>query len=174
MSILLFAAGGHKLVKIQRKARSTQAEIPGNKKSVDVEHILIVDDEIEFVRTVRRHLKRLGFNPDFAFNGEVACHKMLALQKDERCYDLVITDVIMPKMDGFTLLEWIQTTFPQTSVMVVSEFMDHVSLETRVRPELDDIGMKPMTPELMIELIENISKKRAKWQQTGHVGRVMQ
>jgi len=139
-----------------------------------VEHILIVDDEIEFVSTVQRHLKRLGFNPDFALNGEVACDKMLSLQKDERCYDLVITDVIMPKMDGIALTQWIQTTFPETSVMVVSEFMDLAYLESRIRPELDDIGRKPMTPESMMRLIGSISRKRVGRQYVGRGSHAVQ
>lgn len=127
----------------------------------EIEQVLIVDDEIEFVGAVRRHLKRLGFKPDAAYDGEDACHKMLAVQKSGRRYDLVITDVVMPGMDGIALMHWIHDTFPDTSVMVVSEFMDLAHLEARIRPELDDIGRKPITPELMIELIGGISQKRA-------------
>lgn len=145
---------------IERKSRRSRAETPGDEKPEGVEYILIVDDETEFVSTVRRHLKRCGFKPDFAHNGQVACHKMLAFQKNERCYDLVITDVVMPIMDGIALLQWIHSTFPETSVMVVSEFMDPAHLEARIRPELDDIGRKPMTPESMIQLLKSISKKR--------------
>jgi DNA-binding NtrC family response regulator len=145
-----------------------QAETPWTQKTEYIEHILIVDDEVEFVSSVRRHLKRRGFSPDYAFNGEAACQKMLlALEEDERFYDLVITDVVMPRMDGLVLLEWIQTTFPKTSVMVVSEFMDLVHLGSRIRPELDDIGRKPMTPESMMHLINNISQKRIERWQTG-------
>lgn len=158
----------------ERKSRFYQAETSGIGKTKGIKHILIVDDEVEFVNSVRRHLKRRGFNPDFAFNGEVACHKMLALEKDRRLYDLVITDVVMPRMDGIALLQWIQGTFPKTSVMVVSEFMDLVHLETRIRPELDGICRKPMTPESMMQLIGSISRKRVEWQQAGYSGYTVQ
>jgi two-component system response regulator YesN len=140
-------------------------ERPGHDIAEGVEHVLIVDDETEFVSTVRRHLKRHGFKPDAAYNGEDACHKMLAVQKDGRCYDLVITDVVMPRMDGIALMYWIHDTFPETSVMVVSEFMDFERLEARIRPELDDVGRKPITPGLMMQLIGGISQKRLVRQQ---------
>jgi two-component system response regulator YesN len=132
----------------------------------EVEQVLIVDDEIEFVSTVRRHLKRLGLKPDAAYDGEDARHKMLAVQRDGRRYDLVITDVVMPRMDGIELMHWIHDTFPDTSVIMVSEFMDLAHLEARIRPELDDIGRKPITPELMMRLIGGISRKRAIRRQT--------
>jgi DNA-binding NtrC family response regulator len=145
-----------------------QPQMPGVEKTECVEHILIVDDEVEFVRSVRRHLKRRGFTPDFAFNGEAACHKMLlASEEKELLYDLVITDVVMPRMDGIALLEWIHVTFPETSVMVLSEYMGPGYMGRRIRPELDDIGRKPVTPESMMHLINSISKKRAGLRQTG-------
>ncbi len=127
-----------------------------------VEQILVVDDEAEFVSSVKRHLKREGFLADFALNGRSACVQMLALEEKRRFYDLVITDVIMPEMDGLSLIKWIHEMFPRTSVMVVSEFMDIVHLEKKIRPELDDIGRKPMTPASMMQLIHSIRQKREK------------
>lgn len=131
-------------------------------KKENVEHILIVDDEVEFVSSVKRHLKREGFLADFALNGKIACLKMLDMEEKRRCYDLVITDVVMPEMDGLSLIKWIHDMFPSTSVMVVSEFMDMMHMEKKIRPHLDDIGRKPMTPESMMKLIHSIRDKRNK------------
>ena len=131
-----------------------------------IERVLVVDDEIEFVQSVKRHLKRKGFVIDFALNGNSACMTMLALEEKKRFYDLVITDVVMPRMDGISLLRWIHDTYPGTSVMVVSEFVGIMHLETKIRPELDDIGRKPMTPESMLQLINGISRKRDRWRQS--------
>jgi len=135
------------------------------KKAKGIDKILIVDDEVEFVKSVRRHLKRRGFNPDFAFDGENACQKMLELEKKAQFYDLVIVDVVMPKMDGISLLTWIHVVFPKTSVLVVSGFRDLEYLKSKIRPGLDDFGRKPITPESMMELIGNISKKRIEWKE---------
>lgn len=149
---------------IKRGVTLEQSDIPIVGKKSDVKHILIVDDEVEFVSSVKRHLKREGFHADFALNGKSACVKMLAMEENQRFYDLVITDVVMPEMDGLSLIKWIHDTFPQTSVMVVSEFMDIVHMEKKIRPELDDIGRKPMTPASMMQLIHGIRLKRGKLQ----------
>lgn len=141
-----------------------QREKPIISLKTNVEHILVVDDEEEFVSSVKRHLKREGFLTDFALNGKSACVKMLAMEGKQSSYDLVITDVVMPEMDGLSLIKWIHDMFPRTSVMVVSEFMDIVHLEKKIRPELDDIGRKPMTPASMMQLIQGIRKKREKLQ----------
>lgn len=150
-----------------KNTKSAYAGSHVGEKAKGVERILIVDDEVEFVRSVIRHLRRLGFDTDYAFNGEVACYKMLALEEDDLLYDLVIMNVVIPGMDGITLLKWIQTIFPETSVMVISEFMDRERLESKIRPYLDHSGRKPMTPKSMMGLINGISEKRIARQQTG-------
>jgi DNA-binding NtrC family response regulator len=153
--------GDRKVNEVQATAKLATGSTSEEAKCIH--HILIVDDEVEFVGSVRRHLKRRGFCPDFAFNGESACHKMLSLKQENRRYDLVITDVVMPRMDGISLLQWIHGRFPETSVIVVSEFMNLAQLETKIRPELDAVGRKPMIPDQMMGLIESISSKRWAW-----------
>ena len=130
-----------------------------------INRILVVDDEMEFVKTVIRHLKREGFQPEAASNGKNACRKMKKLEGKKAFYDLVITDVVMPEMDGISLMEWIHEAFPQTSVIVVTEFGDVNQLKKRMRPKLDKICKKPMTPDSMMKLISDIQKKRSLWWQ---------
>jgi len=62
--------------------------------------ILIVDDEVELVNMAKRKLERAGYEVSVAYNGEEA----LKLTKKE-AFDLIVTDVIMPVMDGFTLFK---------------------------------------------------------------------
>lgn len=130
-----------------------------------INRILVVDDETEFVNTVIRHLKREGFYPDSATNGKNACDKMKKMEDKNTFYDLVITDVVMPEMDGISLMEWIHRTYPATSVMVVTEFGDVHNFKKKMRPKLDEICIKPMTPDSMMKLIVGIQKKRSScWQ----------
>ncbi len=130
-----------------------------------INRILIVDDEMEFVNTVIRHLKREGFHTESATNGKNACYKMKKLEGKKAFYDLVITDVVMPEMDGISLMEWIHKAYPQTSVIVVTEFGDVNRLKKKMRPNLDEICKKPMTPDSMMRLISGIQKKRSRWWQ---------
>jgi DNA-binding NtrC family response regulator len=127
-----------------------------------IKRILVVDDEEEFVNTVKRHLKRERFTLHSAKDGEDACQKIDATTCDGSPYDLVITDVIMPKISGIELMQWIKHNHSHISVLVVSGFGGkHLVMES-IRPELDDYCQKPLTPGEMMELIGNIDKKRRK------------
>ena len=125
-----------------------------------IKQILIVDDEAEFVNTVRRHLRRKGFSTDSASDGKDACHKIQDAVSSGLPFDLVITDDIMPNVGGIELLEWIKETHPGTSVIVVSGFGHTDMVMEAIRPEMDEYGQKPLTPQEMMQLIGNIDLKR--------------
>jgi len=127
-----------------------------------IKRILVVDDEEEFINTVKRHLKRQRFILHSAKDGEDACQKIDASTCDGNSYDLVITDVIMPKVSGIQLLQWIKKNHSQTSVLVVSGIGGKHLVMDSIRPELDDYCQKPLTPDQMMRLIGNIDKKRRK------------
>ncbi len=81
--------------------------------------ILIVDDEEVFLEQLKDALENssLDLRIDTASDGVEALEKMEA----ER-HDIVITDVKMPRMDGYTLLREIQNRFPSTYVVVITAF----------------------------------------------------
>ena len=62
--------------------------------------ILIVDDEIRIQEVIHEYCKIENFKTEFATNGQEALKKL-----NETTYDLMILDIMMPKMDGFELLE---------------------------------------------------------------------
>lgn len=121
-----------------------------------IEKILIVDDEAEFVKTVARHLKREGFRLALAADGEDAQRQLAAAP-----FELVITDVIMPKVDGLELLAWIKIHHPTISVLMVSGLGELELVESKIRPALDACRPKPITPGEMLDVIAAINKKRA-------------
>ena len=65
--------------------------------------ILVVDDEEEFVEAISTRLSAEGFECVAASNGEDGFSRFQA-----GGIDLVITDVIMPMSDGFSMVEWIR------------------------------------------------------------------
>ena len=75
--------------------------------------ILVVDDEESIVRIIKVNLERVGYTVDTAHNGTSA---LILLLKNQ--YDLVISDVMMPEMDGMELLEHIRQS-PQMSELPV-------------------------------------------------------
>ena len=79
--------------------------------------ILIVDDETSMREFLSILLEREGYTPETAENSNSAL-KLLS-QKD---YELVISDVNMPGLDGIGLLEKIKADSPDTAVMMITAF----------------------------------------------------
>ena len=77
--------------------------------------ILVVDD----VEGVRREMGYLledsGYTVTQAENGVQACRELL-----KKNFDLVITDILMPEMDGFELCTFIRSRFPATKIIAIS------------------------------------------------------
>ena len=86
--------------------------------------ILIVDDEMPIRRTLRDILEFEGYEVDEAADGLECVSKV---QKEK--YDVVITDIKMPKMDGIEALERLQILSPETPVIMVS---GHGTIDTAV------------------------------------------
>ena len=82
---------------------------------MEKKRILIVDDE-EIVRTLLiRTLKPCDYEIGVAENGIEAINHM-----DRGSYDLIITDYMMPKMDGLELTRRIRAKYPSTPVLIIT------------------------------------------------------
>ncbi len=86
--------------------------------------ILIVDDEVPIRRTLRDILEFEGYEVDEAADGLECIAKV---QKEK--YDVIITDIKMPRMDGIEALERLQILSPETPVIMVS---GHGTIDTAV------------------------------------------
>lgn len=80
--------------------------------------ILIVDDEIEICEMLCRNFKMLGHTVNHASNGKEAL-ELLAIKQ----YDIVISDIIMPIMDGVMLLKEIRSKYPMTRVIMITGYV---------------------------------------------------
>lgn len=79
--------------------------------------ILVVDDDPLMLDFLKEALSRQGYNVDTAEGGEEALRKV-----EEKGYDLVITDVRMPGVDGMTVLESVKRNFAETEVVVITAY----------------------------------------------------
>ena len=81
--------------------------------------ILIVDDEQVFLEQLREALQysSLDIEIDTASDGIEALEKIELTRPD-----LVITDIKMPRMDGYTLLKEIQKKYPSIYVVIITAF----------------------------------------------------
>ena len=82
---------------------------------MEKKRILIADDE-EIVRNLLAEtLKPYGYEIDIVENGVEAMSHI-----DKKSYDLIITDYMMPKMDGLELTRRIRSKYPSTPILVVT------------------------------------------------------
>ncbi len=81
--------------------------------------ILIVDDEVHVREGLAELLEQEGFHVETAMNGKAA----LAVVVNKK-FDLMISDIKMPEMDGMQLLESMQASNPQLRVIMVTAFGD--------------------------------------------------
>jgi len=79
--------------------------------------ILVVDDDPLMLDFLKEALLRQGYKVDTAEDGEEALRKV-----KEKGYDLVITDVRMPGVDGMTVLESVKRDFADTEVVVITAY----------------------------------------------------
>ncbi len=77
--------------------------------------ILIIEDEKPIARAMELKLKKAGFDAQIASNGEDA---LKILQKDS--FDLALLDLVMPKVDGFGVLEEIKNKKIKIKIVVTS------------------------------------------------------
>ncbi len=110
--------------------------------------ILVVDDEQIIRDSISFILKKEGYTIEEAANGKAALDKIT-----EQPYDVVITDIEMPVMQGIELLERVMQISPQTIVIIITAYG---SLETAIaalRAGASDYILKPLEfDELLIKM----------------------
>lgn len=116
--------------------------MPPTKRSV-----LIVDDEFGLAEMLREMLRESGFEIILAINGQLALEIL-----QEGKVDLVLTDMMMPVMDGAELARAMRSDHKHHHTPIVLM----TSLPTvRAQPEglFDAVLRKPFTPELLLDTL---------------------
>lgn len=119
--------------------------------------VMLVDDEIPFVETMKKRLERRSLKILAAYSGEEALE---TLDKN-RNTDIVILDVKMPGLDGIETLRRIRRSFPLTEVIMLT---GHGTIESAIegmKLGAFDYLLKPCEIEqLMTKVQEATQKKR--------------
>ena len=100
-----------KVIKVNQEAKPLVSKTTAS--------ILVVDDELDTVRALEKILKKRDYKIQVAFDGLEALSK---LHNDH--FDLVITDLLMPKLDGTQLLRRIRKEWPTLPVVVITAVDD--------------------------------------------------
>jgi len=117
--------------------------------------ILIVEDDPTVGESLRHLLKKKGHEILLASNGKEA----LQLFRHE-VVDLVITDVVMPKMDGIELLEAVKGLNPETEVIVISAQGTIEKAVQAMKLGAFDFIEKPINPRVISLLVDRALEKQ--------------
>ena len=122
---------------------------------MDAFKVLFVDDEMDFLETLMKRMKRRGVDVEGVESGEEAL-KVL----EDKQVDVVVLDVKMPGMDGIETLREIKKRYPLIEVIMLT---GHANVEVAIEGmELGafDYLMKPMAiDELSFKLKDAYKKK---------------
>ena len=115
--------------------------------------VLVVDDEKLIVKGIKFSLEQDGMEVTPAYDGEEALQYI-----KEKSFDLVVLDVMLPKMDGFTVCKKIRQklTCPIIMLTAKEEVVDKI-----IGLELgsDDYITKPYSPKELVLRVNNIIKR---------------
>lgn len=117
--------------------------------------VLIVDDEIEFMETLVKRLRKRKIAVDGVNSGEAALEQLKAAPAD-----IVVLDVRMPGMSGLDALREIKRNYPLVEVIMLT---GHASVEVAI--EGMDIGafdylMKPIDIDELLYKIQDAYKRK--------------
>jgi DNA-binding NtrC family response regulator len=119
-------------------------------------NLLLVDDEVPFVETMTKRLKKRGFDILSAHSGQDALDQL----SRHPGIEVVVLDVKMPGMDGIQTLEAIKHKYPITEVIMLT---GHATVESAIdgmRLGAFDYLMKPCDMEQLVSKVEGAAKRR--------------
>ena len=128
--------------------------------------ILVVDDDPDILDALAMILESQGYQVCTARDGIEG----LANLKAERS-DLMILDLLMPKMDGFAVCKELQdprwSKSKDMSILILTSVREDASrrryeLETGLELNVDDYVEKPISPDILLQRVERLIKRKEK------------
>ena len=117
--------------------------------------ILIVDDEVDLIKTVSFRLEAAGYEIISAYDGQQA----LELARSQNP-DLIILDLMLPKMDGYKVCGLLKADSRYSSIPIMMFTVRAQEDDKRLGEEVgvDDYVTKPFEPETLLLKIEALLK----------------
>ncbi len=117
--------------------------------------ILLVDDEKLIRNSFARELRAEGFTVITAAGGSEAIGEV-----ERTSYDLVVTDLMMPGVDGFGVLKAVKRQAPRTCVIILTGYGDTESANDALCLGADDFILKPCEINDLISRIRRCLEKQ--------------
>ena len=122
---------------------------------MDKESILIVDDEERMRKLIKDFLKQKNFNTMEAGDGEEA---LKIFEENQNNIKLILLDVMMPKLDGWSVLRQIRQTSQIPIIMLTARGEEQDEL-FGFELGVDEYISKPFSPKILVARVEAILKR---------------
>lgn len=119
-------------------------------------HLLVVDDEAKIRMLIRKYAEFEGHTVTEAENGMEAVE---LCRKDPKQFDLIIMDVMMPELDGFSAVREIRKFDEKTPVLMLSARGEEYDKIHGFELGIDDYVVKPFSPKELMMRIGAILKR---------------
>jgi len=120
----------------------------------DAIQILIVDDQINTCKSLQAILKKSGYRPEYTLSAEEGLQRV-----QNEHFDIVISDIRMPGMDGMQLLEELKKIQPHLVVIMITGYATIKSAVETIQKGAYDYLPKPFTPDEVRVIIERAAEK---------------
>ena len=102
-------------------------------------------------------LKKAGFSVLSAANGREALE---VVKSNDKAIDLVLTDIVMPQMNGKKLAEELEKDYPAISLLFMSGYTDKEIFESGVKKDRSNFIAKPFTAKELMRKIHRLLSQR--------------
>ena len=116
--------------------------------------ILVVDDDEDFLSAVKELLERNDYDVSTAFSGQEA----LSILSEKPDISIALVDLVMPMMDGFTLLDRMKRVMPDITVMIVTGQGTVQTAVEAIKHGASDFITKPFDKDVLLNKLEVIKK----------------
>ena len=123
--------------------------------------LLVVDDDLGVCYSLRDLLVEDGCSVEVATNGIEALKILDGNFLDQNPFHMVLSDVVMPDLDGYDLYMEAKERYPQLPVVLMTAYFydkDHVIKRSRLEGLEDVLFKKPVDPDRLKEMILKLCK----------------
>lgn len=141
-----------------QKTAPTKKTAPRVENLSGNERILLVEDDTEVCAFAANALMSLGYEIHKAFNGKEALELIQAgiLKKGNSSFDLVITDLIMPELNGKDFIKKAIVVMPDIKVIYVSGYTDNHIVHDGMLEEGVNFLQKPYSQQMLARMVKKL------------------
>lgn len=124
--------------------------------------VLIVEDEVRLAATLQDLLELNGYTADIAHDGESGLDNALS-----SIYDVILLDVMLPKLNGFEVLRRLRAEGNATTVLLLTARSETSDKVTGLDSGADYYLTKPFEPRELLACIRALTRRQPELRETG-------